>query len=109
MGCHRVKNSAIELFWRSVLPVVMFGMLMVLAPGTLGQRLAGNRSTGFSGGHVGGFSGGGLYGAFRAPHPFGGFTAPAPRGFGAAPRMNWVAPRYNFVPQRNDYALTPPV
>jgi hypothetical protein len=108
MGCNRGKNSAIQLFWPSVLPVVMFGGLLVLAPGTLGQRLAGSRSAGFSAGHVGGFSGGGFRGSFSAPHPFGSFTAPAPRGFGAAPRMNWAAPRYDFAPQQNRYAVYRP-
>jgi hypothetical protein len=101
MGCHRVKNPAIRLFLRSVLPIVMSGLLLVLSPGALGQHFAQGHSAGFSGGYARGFSGGGFHGGFSAPRSFGGFTAPAPRGFSAAPRMNWTAPRYNFNPPRN--------
>ena len=39
MGRHRGKKSAIQLFARSVLPVVMFGALLVSAQGTLGQHV----------------------------------------------------------------------
>ena len=76
MGCHRVKNPAIQLFRQSVLPVVMSGVLLVLSPRTLGQHFAEGHSAGFRGGHAGGFSGGGFHGGFSAPHSFDGFTAP---------------------------------
>jgi hypothetical protein len=109
MGRHRVKNLAIQLFWRSALPAVMFDALLVLAPGTLGQHLAGNRSAGFSGGHAGGFPGGGFHGGFSAPPTFRGFSGPAPRAFGIAPRMNWTIPHHSFVPQqRGAYAGSRP-
>ena len=86
--------------------------LLTMIPGTFGQHLTGGHPGGmsgghvgrFSGGHVGEFNGGSFRGNFSAPRAFGGFSAPAQRGFGPALRMNWAAPNYNFVPRRNPYA-----
>lgn len=87
-------------------------MLLTLAPGALGQHLAGGHSGGVSGGHVGGFSGGGVHGGFSGGgfhggfstnRSFRGFSGPAPRGFGAPSRMTWSAPRYSFAPRRGAY------
>lgn len=71
----------------------MLGAFLILVSAASGQHFAGGHSGGFGGGRPGGFSGGGFHAGFSAA-----------RGFGAAPRMNWTAPRYGFMPQRGAYA-----
>lgn len=105
MKCHRGENSEIQMFLRRMFLAAMFGALLVLAPETSGQHLAGSHSAGFSGGHMGGFSGGSSRGSFSTPHTFGNFSAPAPGGFNGSARMHWSAPRYNFAPRRNPQAV----
>ncbi len=104
MGCDRVKKRAARMFVRYVFPLVIPGLLLAVPPGALGQHLAGGHSGGFSGAHVGGFSGEGFRGGFSAPPVSRGFSSPTPRVFNTAPRMNWAAPRFNPLSQRNAYA-----
>jgi len=82
----------------------MLGMLLILVPAALGQHFAGGHSGGFGGGRPGGFSGGGFHSGFSATPAFHGSFAPTPRGFGAAPRMNWTVPRFGSIPQRGAYS-----
>ncbi len=96
-----MKKSEPRLFVRYVSSAAMLSALLVFAPVIMRQHLAGIRPGGFSEGHAGVFSGGGFRGGLSAPHSIPGFTAPALRSFGAAPRMNLTAPRYFFAPQRN--------
>lgn len=95
---------------RRVFSAAMLAALLMMMPRTFGQHLTGGghpagfgggHMGGFSGGHLGAFNGGGFRGGFSAPRTFGGFSTPAQRGFGPAPRINLAAPHSNFVPQRS--------
>ncbi|HTX42392.1 MAG TPA: hypothetical protein VMD25_11225 [Acidobacteriaceae bacterium] len=85
---------------RRVFPVAALSLLLTLAPASFAQHGGG----GHSGGHASGFSGGGFRGGFSAPRSFSGFSGYGSRSFGAAPRMNWTAPRYSFVPRSGAYS-----
>ncbi|MGC2162175.1 MAG: hypothetical protein WA634_09725 [Silvibacterium sp.] len=86
---------------RRVFPIIIFVVLLFTVPGASAQHLAGS---GFSGGHVRGFSGGGFHGGFSTPRSFSGFSGQSPRSLGSAPRMTWTAPRYNVAPLRGAYS-----
>ena len=98
---------------RRVFSAAMLAALLIMMPRTFGQHLTGGghpagfgggQMGGFSGGHLGAFNGGGFRGGFSAPRTFGGFSTPAQRGLGTAPRINLAVPHSNFVPKRNSYA-----
>lgn len=98
---------------RWVFSAAMLAALLIMMPRTFGQHLTGGghpagfgggQMGGFSGGHLGAFNGGGFRGGFSAPRTFGGFSTPAQRGLGTAPRINLAVPHSNFVPKRNSYA-----
>lgn len=97
---------------RRIFSTAILAALLTMMPRSFSQHLSGGHPGGFGGGHLGGFSGGhlgafnggGFHGGFSAPSYFGRFPGQVPRGFGAVPRKNWTASRYNFVPRQNSYA-----
>jgi hypothetical protein len=103
MECHRVKNRLRQMLVRHAFPIAIVGSLLSASLVAFGQHLAGGRSGGFSGAHVGDFPGTGFQRSFSAPRSFSGFSGPVPRVLSAAPRMNWTAPHDDFAPGRKSF------
>ncbi|MGH9607616.1 MAG: hypothetical protein ACRD3N_18145 [Terracidiphilus sp.] len=121
MKCRHIdqseKHSTVPRLFPFAAPVLALATMLALVPAaSLAQRSSGGHSSGFGGhssgfgGHVGsfgragGFSGGAFRGSFSAPRSFGSPFGIAPRGFAAASRTNFTAPRYshayNFTPRQ---------
>ena len=109
MKRHPFEDSERSSFVRRAFYAATLGMILTFAPGAFGQHVVGGHPSSFSGGHAGGLSSGGFRGSFSAPPTSRGFSGPAPRAFGVAPRMNWTIPHHSFVlQQRGAYASSRP-